>query len=160
MSWLHGKPAYHAFMFGWLLSGLGRAVTGKGMRELIRAEVAAPLNTDGLHLGRPPVGAPTNVARIIGPQTRLQNPVFNLLVPRVAALPFSAVSGAMYTPGVKALVQGDTRCWTARSPHNRLLTPLVVSDQAGSWPRRSVHRRQLHRGLTRLRNSSGRTISS
>ncbi|KWX66141.1 serine hydrolase domain-containing protein [Mycobacterium sp. NAZ190054] len=108
VSWLLGKPAYHAFTFGWLLSGLARAVTGKGMRDLIRTEVAAPLNTDGLHLGRPPVQAPTQPAQIIGPQTRLQNPVFNLVAPRIAALPFSAVFGAMYLPGVKALVQGDT----------------------------------------------------
>ncbi|QZT59487.1 serine hydrolase domain-containing protein [Mycolicibacterium austroafricanum] len=107
-SWLHGKPAYHALTFGWLLSGLARSITGKGMRELIRAEVAAPLNTDGLHLGRPPVHAPTEAAQIIGPQTRLQNPVFNLVAPRIAALPFSAGFGAIYLPGVKALVQGDT----------------------------------------------------
>ena len=52
---LYGKPAYHALTYGWLMSGLARAVTGKGMRELIRDEVAEPLNTDGLHLGRPPV---------------------------------------------------------------------------------------------------------
>ncbi len=107
-SWLVGRPAYHAFTFGWLLSGLARAVTGTGMRELIRSEVAAPLDTDGLHLGRPPVHAPTQPARIIGPQTRLQNPLFNLVAPRLAALPFSAAFGAMYFPGVKAFVQGDT----------------------------------------------------
>ncbi|HEY5150590.1 MAG TPA: serine hydrolase domain-containing protein, partial [Mycobacterium sp.] len=47
-----GKPAYHAITYGWLLSGLARAVTGIGMRELFRIEVAEPLNTDGLHLGR------------------------------------------------------------------------------------------------------------
>ena len=55
---LRGVQAYHALTYGWLLSGLARAVTGKGMRELIREEVARPLNTDGLHLGRPPEGAP------------------------------------------------------------------------------------------------------
>ncbi len=33
------------------MSGLARAVTGKGMRELIRVELAQPLNTDGLHSG-------------------------------------------------------------------------------------------------------------
>ena len=106
-SWLHGRPAYHALTFGWLLSGLARAVTGKGMRDLIRTEVAAPLNTDGLHLGRPPAQAPTHAAQIIGPQSALQNPVFNLVAPRLAALPFSAGFGAMYFPGVKAFVQGD-----------------------------------------------------
>ena len=56
---LYGKTAYHALTYGWLMSGLARAVTGKGMRELIREELAEPLNTDGLHLGRPPADAPT-----------------------------------------------------------------------------------------------------
>ncbi|MGV0795896.1 serine hydrolase domain-containing protein, partial [Mycolicibacterium elephantis] len=47
--YLRGRPAYHALTYGWLLSGLARSVTGHGMRELIREEVARPLNTDGLH---------------------------------------------------------------------------------------------------------------
>jgi CubicO group peptidase (beta-lactamase class C family) len=107
MGWLKGRPAYHALTYGWLLSGLARAVTGQGMRELFRSELAEPLDTDGLYLGRPPVGAPTQPARIIGPQSRLQNPVFNLVAPRIAALPFSAGFGSMYFPGMKATVQGD-----------------------------------------------------
>ena len=60
---LRGKPAYHAITYGWLLSGLARAVTGKGMRQLFREEVAEPLNTDGIHLGRPPASAPTRQPR-------------------------------------------------------------------------------------------------
>lgn len=108
MSWLHGRPAYHALTFGWLLSGLARAVTGTGMRELMRSEVAEPLGTDGLHLGRPPAHAPTHSAQIIGPQSAWPNPLFNALAPAVAALPFSAAFGAIYFPGVKAMVQGDT----------------------------------------------------
>jgi len=55
---LLGEPAYHALTYGWLMSGLARAVTGKGMRALIREELARPLDTDGLHLGRPPAEAP------------------------------------------------------------------------------------------------------
>ncbi len=102
-----GKPAYHAITYGWLLSGLARAVTGKGMRELIRIEVAEPLNTDGIHLGRPPVGAPTRAARIVGPQLNIPNPVFNAIAPRVAAFEVSAIFGSMYFPGMKAVVQGD-----------------------------------------------------
>ncbi|WP_236147268.1 serine hydrolase domain-containing protein [Mycolicibacterium sp. CH28] len=102
-----GKPAYHALTYGWLLSGLARAVTGTGMRQLIRTEVAEPLNTDGIHLGRPPAGAPTNVARIIGPQLNIPNPVFNAVAPRIAALEVSAIFGSMYFPGMKAVVQGD-----------------------------------------------------
>ncbi|HZC94235.1 MAG TPA: serine hydrolase domain-containing protein [Mycobacterium sp.] len=104
---LRGAPAYHALTYGWLLSGLARAVTGTGMRELIRTELAAPLNTDGLHLGRPPADAPTKVAEILAPQSRRPNPLFDFVAPRVAGLPFSGAFGAMYFPGIKSLMQGD-----------------------------------------------------
>lgn len=101
-----GKPAYHALTYGWLLSGLARAVTGIGMRELIRTEVAEPLNTDGIHLGRPPAGAPTRAASIIGPQLNIPNPFFNVVAPRIAAFERSAIFGSMYFPGMRATVQG------------------------------------------------------
>ena len=104
---LRGAPAYHALTYGWLLSGLARSVTGMGMRELVRTELAQPLNTDGLHLGRPPAGAPTKVAQILAPQSNRPNPVFNFVAPRVAGLPFSGALGAMYFPGIKSFVQGD-----------------------------------------------------
>ena len=105
---LRGVQAYHALTYGWLLSGLARAVTGKGMRELIRQEVARPLNTDGLHLGRPPEGSPTRPAQVLIPHGRLRAPVFNFIAPKVAGLPFSGALGAMYFPGVISLVKGDT----------------------------------------------------
>ena len=105
--WLLGRPAYHALTYGWLMSGLARAVTGKGMRELIRTELAAPLNTDGLHLGRPPADAPTKTAQVITPQSSRANPLFNFLAPKIAALPLSAAFGALYFPGMKAIVQND-----------------------------------------------------
>jgi CubicO group peptidase (beta-lactamase class C family) len=104
---LHGKPAYHALTYGWLMSGLGRAVTGKGMRVLIREELAEPLNTDGLHLGRPPADAPTRAAQILVPQGTFSNPVFNFVAPRIAAMQYSGGFGSMYFPGMKAVVQGD-----------------------------------------------------
>ncbi|MBV9089110.1 MAG: beta-lactamase family protein [Mycobacteriaceae bacterium] len=104
---LRGFPAYHALTHGWLLSGLARAVTGTGMRDLIRSEVARPLNTDGLYLGRPPADAPTKVAQILAPQSTRPNPVFNFIAPKVAGLPFSGAFGSMYFPGIKSFVQGD-----------------------------------------------------
>jgi CubicO group peptidase (beta-lactamase class C family) len=104
---LKGLPAYHALTFGWLLSGLARSVTGKDMRQLIRAEVARPLNTDGVHLGRPPADSPTHVAQILAPQSTRANHLFNLVAPRIAGLPFSGAFGSMYFPGIKALMQGD-----------------------------------------------------
>lgn len=78
------------------------------MRELIRREVARPLDTDGVHLGRPPQRAPTTVAQILMPQGKLRTPVFDFLAPRVAGLKFSGALGAMYFPGVVSLVKGET----------------------------------------------------
>jgi CubicO group peptidase (beta-lactamase class C family) len=113
---LLGKPAYHALTYGWLMSGLARAVTGMSMRELIRAELAEPLNTDGLHLGRPPAHVPTQLAQIIIPQRTLANPVFNYAAPRIAALQLSAGFGAMYFPGMRATVQRDIPLLDAEAP--------------------------------------------
>ncbi|WP_413467163.1 serine hydrolase domain-containing protein [Mycolicibacterium sp. 120270] len=104
---LRGWPAYHALTFGWLISGVCRAVTGMGMRELFREEVARPLNTDGIHLGRPPADSPTKVAQILIPQHARPNPVFDFVAPRIAGLPFSGAFGAMYFPGIRSFVQGD-----------------------------------------------------
>ncbi|MCV7303424.1 beta-lactamase family protein [Mycobacterium barrassiae] len=113
---LVGRQAYHALTYGWILSGLARAVTGMGMRELIRVEVAEPLNTDGLHLGRPPAGSPTKVAQILAPQGTRANPVFDFVAPKVAGLPISGALGAMYFPGIKSLVQGDIPFLDAEVP--------------------------------------------
>ena len=103
---LRGKPAYHAVTYGWLLSGLARSITGKSMRQLFREEVAQPLNVDGIHLGRPP-GGPTRPAQIILPQFTIQNPVFNWVAPQAALLQMTAGFGALYFPGMRAVVQGD-----------------------------------------------------
>jgi CubicO group peptidase (beta-lactamase class C family) len=111
-----GRSAYHALTYGWLISGLARAVTGKGMRDLIRHELAGPLGTDGLHLGRPPVSSPTRAAQIIMPQSAIQNPVFNAVAPRIAALRMSAGFGSLYFPGVKAVAQGDIPLLDAEIP--------------------------------------------
>ena len=105
---LRGRPAYHALTYGWLISGLARSVTGRGMRELFRTELAQPLGVDGIHLGRPPVSAPTQPAQIIGPQSAWKNPIFNAVAPYLAALPLSGGFGALYFPGMKSMVQGDT----------------------------------------------------
>lgn len=113
---LYGKPAYHALTYGWLMSGLARAVTGKGMRDLIREELAEPLNTDGLHLGRPPADSPTKAAQILIPQGAVANPVFNFVAPRVAALTYSGVFGSVYFPGMKGVVTGDIPFLDAEIP--------------------------------------------
>jgi len=128
-----GKSAYHALTYGWLLSGLARGVTGKGMRELMRIEVAAPLDTDGVHLGRPPVGAPTRVARIIGPQLNIPNPVFNAIAPAVATMELSAAFGSMYFPGMKAVVQRDIPLLDTELPSaNGVITARALARMYGA----------------------------
>ncbi len=128
-----GKSAYHALTYGWLLSGLARSVTGLGMRELMRSEVAAPLNTDGVHLGRPPADAPTKAARFIGSQMNLPNPVFNVLAPAVAGIELSAAFGAMYVPGVKSLVQRDVPMLDTELPSaNGVITARAMARMYGA----------------------------
>ena len=91
---LLGRSAYHVLTYGWLLSGLARAVTGMGMRDLVRSELAEPLSIEGLHLGRPPADSPIQVAQILMPQTTTTNPLFDFLAPKIAALPFAGGFGA------------------------------------------------------------------
>jgi CubicO group peptidase (beta-lactamase class C family) len=112
---LLGKPPYHALTFGWLMSGLARAVTGKGMRTLIREELAEPLGTDGMHLGRPPADSSTRVAQIITPQSVPGPSCLNSAAYRVA----SELSGgfrSMYFKGVMAAVQGEIPLLDAEMP--------------------------------------------
>ncbi|MGV0836951.1 esterase/beta-lactamase LipL [Mycolicibacterium thermoresistibile] len=112
----YGKSAYHALTYGWLLSGLVRAITGSGMRELIRTELAGPLHTDGLHLGRPPADAPTKPAQILAPQSTLGVPLLGAMAPKLAALQASAGLGALYFPGMVSVVQGDIPFLDAEIP--------------------------------------------
>ena len=136
---LSGKPAYHALTYGWLMSGLARAVTGVGMRELFRTELAEPLRTDGFHLGRPPAGAPTRTSQIIGPQLNIPNPFFNFVAPRVAALPFSYGFGAMYFPGMKAAVQGDIPLLDSEMPSaNGVATARALARMYGAIANRGA----------------------
>ena len=129
---LLGKPAYHALTFGWLMSGLARAVTGKGMRALIREELAEPLGTDGMHLGRPPAEAPTRVAEIIMPQNIVANPVVNY-VTRKAAHQVSGGFRSMYFPGVIAAVQGDMPMLDAEIPAaNGVVTARALARMYGA----------------------------
>jgi CubicO group peptidase (beta-lactamase class C family) len=104
---LYGKGAYHALTYGWLMSGLARSVTGKGMRQLIRDELAEPLGVDGLHLGRPAVDSPTKPSQIIIPQAVVNNAVLGRIVPKLAALQWSGGLGALYFPEMVSVVQGD-----------------------------------------------------
>ena len=129
---LLGKPAYHALTYGWLMSGLARAVTGKGMRALIREELAEPLGTDGMHLGRPPAEAPTRVAEIIMPKNLFGPPVVNCVTSKVA----NQLSGgfrSMYFKGMMAAVQGDIPLLDAEMPAaNGVVTARALARMYGA----------------------------
>ena len=74
---LPGHPGYHAITYGWLVAGLARRVTGRGMADLVRSELAEPLGTNGLNIGMPTDGL-RRFAPPIGrtPPVRLTPPLF------------------------------------------------------------------------------------
>jgi CubicO group peptidase (beta-lactamase class C family) len=129
---LLGKSAYHALTFGWLMSGLARGVTGKGMRALIREELAEPLGTDGMHLGRPPAESPTRVAQIIMPQNLVGNPVLSFVTRKVA----NELSGgwrSMYFPGLIAAAQGEVPMLDSEIPAaNGVVTARALARMYGA----------------------------
>ncbi len=107
---LQGVPAYHALTFGWLVAGLARAVTGCGMAELFRTEVAEPLGIDGIHLGRPAAGSTTTIAALSGSRfAAAGSAAGGLMLGRVHGVPgpIGSMAGALYVRGVHALFDGD-----------------------------------------------------
>jgi CubicO group peptidase (beta-lactamase class C family) len=130
---LIGRSAYHALTYGWLMSGLTRAVTGKSMRQLFVSELAEPLDTDGVYLGRPPAAAPTTVAQTLLPQSAAVNKAFELVAPKLAALPFSGMLGTLYVPGVLEALQGDMAFLDAEIPSaNGVLTARGLAKVYGA----------------------------
>ncbi|MFE4461179.1 serine hydrolase domain-containing protein [Nocardia tengchongensis] len=107
---LLGKPIYHALTIGWLMNGLARAITGHDMTRLYRSEVAEPLGVDGVHLGRPPAGARTRPADLVGSLKTLAErtipvPVATAVpqLPRLLRSPISSI----YVPGLESIFRGD-----------------------------------------------------
>ncbi|WNJ61608.1 serine hydrolase domain-containing protein [Nocardia seriolae] len=107
---LLGIPTYHALTFGWLLAGLARAVTGRGMAELFRTEIAEPLGAEGIHLGMPPAGSPTSAAVMAGNKLSMVGTDYvSLVLGRAYSLPgaLGAAARALFLPGLDQLLEGD-----------------------------------------------------
>ncbi len=107
---LLGVPAYHALTFGWLLAGLARAVTGRGMAELFRTEVAEPLGTDGIHLGRPPASSATIPANLDGNRLAPVGSTYaSMFLGRAYGFPavLGTLARCLFLPGLEGLVDGD-----------------------------------------------------
>jgi CubicO group peptidase (beta-lactamase class C family) len=101
-----GSPAYHAITFGWLMSGLARAVTGQGMQELLRSEICEPLGIDGLFFGRPAAPAGRTPA-LVGSLGRLATipPLGLTLLP--AAIPGRRGLESVYVPDIHGIFTGS-----------------------------------------------------
>lgn len=48
------RHGYHALTYGWLVGEIVRRVSGSGIAEFVDAEIARPLDCDGLYIGLPP----------------------------------------------------------------------------------------------------------
>jgi CubicO group peptidase (beta-lactamase class C family) len=133
-----GRPAYHAFTFGWLAAGLARSVTGKGMRELAEQELARPLGASGLEIGFPS-RAP---AELVGASLRIYTALGVAATPLLGALPLTK-SGfrALHAPGFERLCRGpDAPIWRTEMPAvngalsadglSRLYVPLARRGEA------------------------------
>jgi CubicO group peptidase (beta-lactamase class C family) len=103
-----GIPMYHALTLGWLLAGLVRAVTGKGMDELYRTEVAEPLRLTGLYLGRPPAGAPVDIAELVGTHLSFAGTRWGeRAMTRACAVPgLGSAVRSLFIPGMHATLDG------------------------------------------------------
>ncbi|QBS44126.1 serine hydrolase [Nocardia sp. CS682] len=107
---LLGVPAYHALTFGWLMAGLARAITGRGMADLFRTEVAEPLGIDGIHLGTPPTSAQTTYAPLAGSQLSLiGKPVGAMVLGRSHLIPgaLGAATRCLFLPGLETILEGE-----------------------------------------------------
>ena len=111
------RSAYHAITYGWLVAGLARGVTGRGMRELVRTELAEPLGTDGLHIGAPE-DAPERVAEPVGSALRHLGSVASVMTPFWSrnAVARTAVD-ALHLRGFDRLFEGERPpIWTTEMP--------------------------------------------
>jgi CubicO group peptidase (beta-lactamase class C family) len=108
------RPAYHAFTFGWLASGLARAVTGKGMRELVRNELAEPLGTTGLEIGLPR----RRPADMVGSSLRIYTALGAAATPLLGWLPITRAGfRALHAPGFESLCRGaEPAIWRTEMP--------------------------------------------
>jgi CubicO group peptidase (beta-lactamase class C family) len=111
-----GRPAYHAITYGWLASGLARAVTGKGMRDLVRTELAEPLGTSGLEIGTG--GGPTKPAEMVGRSLRIYTAFGMAATPLLGWLPITRAGfRALHAPGFEEICRGpDPAVWRTEMP--------------------------------------------
>ena len=109
--------AYHAITYGWLLAGLARRITGEGLADLARTEVAEPLGLTGLQIGVPE-DARELVAQPVGSGLRQLGSASRFLIPLGARVrPGRAALEALVVDGFHRLFEGsEPPIWTTEMP--------------------------------------------
>jgi CubicO group peptidase (beta-lactamase class C family) len=124
------RSAYHAITYGWLLAGLARRITGRGLADLARTEVTEPLGITGLHIGVPdearefvaePVG---EFLRQIGSAADFTQTVWGRYRRSRTTL------DALHVPGFHRLFQGaDPPIWHTEMPAvNGVISSRALAD--------------------------------
>ena len=139
------RSAYHAITYGWLVAGLARRVTGRGLGDLARSEVTEPLGIRGLHIGVPdearelvaePVGA---ALRQLGSTADRTSPLWTRSRAGRTRL------NALHVPGFHRLFEGpEPPVWRTEMPAvngvvsaralAELYAPLANGGGAGGAP--------------------------
>ena len=116
---------YHAFTYGWLIGEIVRRVAGKPFREVLEAELARPLDLDGLYIGVPPHQMHRRAQLIEAPRRRAgstdriewaaERLTAGLRLVRVRYDPAEAIS-ALMPRGIEALDLGSEEVAAASLP--------------------------------------------
>jgi CubicO group peptidase (beta-lactamase class C family) len=95
------QPAYHALTYGWLLAGIARRLTGKGMAELVREE----LGIDGMQIGVTPDDQ-VEMSELIGNQPQVMSRLCALAPITSRIAPTRRLSDALAIPGFFSALAG------------------------------------------------------
>jgi CubicO group peptidase (beta-lactamase class C family) len=111
------RSAYHAITYGWLVAGLARRVTGRGLADLARTEIAEPLGLEGMHIGVPEQ-AREFIAQPVGNGLRQVATAERVLVPLSRRIGFTrATFEALTVPGFHEIFEGsEPSIWTTEMP--------------------------------------------
>jgi CubicO group peptidase (beta-lactamase class C family) len=111
------RSAYHAMTYGWLVAGLVRRVTGRGLKDLVASELAQTLGTPGLNIG-PPADAHRLVAEPVGAALRQLASATRFLGPLWTRFGITRPGyEALIVPGFHRLFEGaEPPIWTTEMP--------------------------------------------
>ena len=111
------RSAYHAITYGWLISGLVRRLTGRGLHDNIQTEIAGTLGTDGLHIGAPPA-IRSRVAEPVGSALRQLGTAARVLGPLWTRIGLTRAGyEALHISGFHRLFEGpEPPIWSTEMP--------------------------------------------